>query len=250
MIRVFLHYVWSWFLLLRYYFSYRRVYEKILREEGEQQARNYVLHLKQQWGRDVIRSLNLRLQCKDESDVEEGERVVYVCNHQGLIDIPVLYTCLPLNVAFIAKKELFSLPFIGYWITKAGCVSLDRSSPRKGMESIKTAVRAMSEGMNMVIFPEGTRTKDPSGAVAPFKQGSLKLPLLGNAKIVPVMIEGTRHIFDTSYNKKDITVFVHIGKKIDPSQMSREEQKKLAAMVHQWVVQQRDALVSQEEAIL
>ncbi len=243
MIRVLLNYLRSWFLLLRYYYKPRFVYERLLQEEGEDAGKNYILALKKEWGKEMMHTLNLHLHCQDESGVQEGEKVVYICNHQGLIDIPVLYTCLPENIAFVAKKELFSLPFIGYWIKKTGCVAIDRSSPRKGMQSIKDAADALEKGMNMVIFPEGTRTKAPDGAVAPFKQGSLKLAFFGKAQVVPVMIEGTRHIFSRSYAEKEVDIYVHIGKKSDPQTMTKAEQKQLAETIQQWIEKEREHIL-------
>jgi 1-acyl-sn-glycerol-3-phosphate acyltransferase len=114
---------------------------------------------------------------------------IFMCNHQSALDIFALLSSLGLPFKWMAKKELFLVPFLG-WALKIGKnIAIDRKNPRKALRSIQEAARRLQEGSNIVIFPEGTWSKD--GDMLPFKKGGFSLALRTGTPIVPVGIAGT-----------------------------------------------------------
>jgi 1-acyl-sn-glycerol-3-phosphate acyltransferase len=112
-----------------------------------------------------------------------------MANHQSALDISVLLAGLPLSFRFIAKRELFLIPFFGWAIKKAGYISIDRENPREALKAIEEAVRKISGGTTVLIFPEGTRSKD--GNLLPFMKGAFSLASRAEVPILPLAIRGS-----------------------------------------------------------
>ncbi|HKL47999.1 MAG TPA: lysophospholipid acyltransferase family protein, partial [Candidatus Izemoplasmatales bacterium] len=109
-------------------------------------------------------------------------------NHTSMMDIAVLmYKIYQYPVAFLAKKEVGKLFSIGKWTTSLGSVMLDRENTRKGAEAILDVIRNVKNGLTMVVFPEGTRSKE-IGQLLPFKPGSFKIALKSRVPLVPITI--------------------------------------------------------------
>lgn len=168
--------------------------------------------------------------------LDRDKGIVFTANHQSNFDIPVILSAVPLDLGFVAKKEMETWPFFNSWMKRGKYIFLDRTNPREGMKSIKKAVEIVKEGYPTVIFPEGERTSN--GEIGTFKKGSFKLALDTNGIIVPMTICGTRDI------QKKGSVAVHrnqkvkliIEKPVDVSKLSDEEKKKLSIEIRDIIV--------------
>lgn len=118
--------------------------------------------------------------------------VIYMGNHQGNFDILALTRAIPRLFSWVAKEELFRVPVFGAAMRRAGYIPLDRSDGRKALKSMNQAAQRIASGASVVIFPEGTRTKD--GALLPFKRGAFMLAARAGVPIVPFTINGSRAI--------------------------------------------------------
>lgn len=125
---------------------------------------------------------------------ESGSPVVYMANHQSYMDIPVLFGFLPVQFRIIAKESLFKVPFMGWHLTRAGNIPINRSNRREAMRSIASAAERIREGTSVVVFPEGTRSRH--GALQAFKAGSFKLAVTAGVPIVPLTIIGTCRVLE------------------------------------------------------
>ena len=114
--------------------------------------------------------------------------VLYVANHQSYMDIPAVMAAIERPIGFILKDDLTKIPFFDKWIEQMQCVPIARGEARKALEAILKAAKILKTGHNIVLYPEGTRSKD--GTLLPFKAGSLKAAQRGNAMIVPMAIDG------------------------------------------------------------
>ena len=114
---------------------------------------------------------------------------IFMANHQSALDIYALLCVLPLSSKWIAKRQLFSIPLFGWAMKRAGYISLDRENPREALKAINDAARKIREGTNILIFPEGTRSKD--GVLLPFKKGVFSLVVRAGIPVLPVGIKGT-----------------------------------------------------------
>jgi len=140
---------------------------------------------------------------------------ILMCNHQSALDIYTLLAGLPMTFKWLAKQELFRIPFVGWAMTRAGYVSIDRENPREALKAIDEAGRKIREGMNLLIFPEGTRSED--GQLLPFKQGVFNLAQRAGVPIVPVGINGTSRLQPKGsfIPKEKGVVYINIGEPVD-----------------------------------
>ncbi len=118
--------------------------------------------------------------------------VIFMSNHQSNFDIFSLLAAMPRQIHWIAKKELFEIPFFGHSMRRGGYIPLDRSDGRKALQSMDEAAATIRQGKSVVLFPEGTRT--PDGRLLPFKRGGFILARKAGVPVVPVTINGSGKI--------------------------------------------------------
>lgn len=139
-----------------------------------------------------------------------------VSNHQDNLDILVLFQAFHENVRFIAKKELFNTPLLSPYIKLSQSYSLDRQNPRQGVKVFKEALTDINNEANVIVFPEGTRSK--CDVMQDFNSGLFSIFKRLKKPIIPVYIDGT---FDN--NRRDYTLI--IGKPIMVSGLGANEIK-------------------------
>jgi 1-acyl-sn-glycerol-3-phosphate acyltransferase len=118
---------------------------------------------------------------------EEGQPVVYVANHQSQADIISVFL-LSRQFRWLAKASLFKIPFLGWAMTAAGYVPVNRGDRRSHVECMKKARDHLSKGTSMLFFPEGTRSKD--GKLQDFKSGAFRLARDAKVPIIPITLQG------------------------------------------------------------
>jgi 1-acyl-sn-glycerol-3-phosphate acyltransferase len=143
------------------------------------------------WNQHLLVLSRIKLEIHGLERLDKNKRYVFIANHQSALDIPVLYAGMEVPLSFIAKKELFLIPFFGWGMAAVGHVWIDRSNARKARSSITQAVNHLrKEKVSLVLFPEGTRSAD--GVVGDFKQGSFTLALQAGVEVVPIVLHDTR----------------------------------------------------------
>ena len=133
---------------------------------------------------------------------------VYMCNHQSITDIVVLMAHLPMDTYFMAKKEAFKNKFFGFILKQVKAFPVDRQSV--DLKSIKFACKVLNEGSNLMIFPQGTRTKSPHISLEEMHTGFGMIALKTGATVVPMMFKEKPRFF-----KKNVLI---IGKPMDLSE--------------------------------
>ena len=146
-------------------------------------------------------------------NVPLDEPVLYVGNHQGNMDIPLLYSTAPQTMAFVAKKEMEKIPLLGYWMKERGCVFIDRENARSSLKAINEAIQNLKLGYSMAVFPEGTRSK--SSQVGDFKAGSLRIAIKSGVKVIPVSIKDSYKLIEKKGKNTPAKVSVHYSEPID-----------------------------------
>jgi 1-acyl-sn-glycerol-3-phosphate acyltransferase len=144
------------------------------------------------WGKVPLLANRVKVKVEGMEQLEGEGPYIFMSNHQGSFDIFALLGYLPFQFKWLAKKELFSIPFFGWTMAAAGYISIDREGTRKTVQSINEAARKMREGMSLVIFPEGSRS--PNGSIQPFKKGGFTLAIRSKVPIIPIAITGSREI--------------------------------------------------------
>jgi len=160
------------------------------------------------------------------SNIPQNEPVIFVSNHQGAMDILFLMAYLPVYFLFIIKKELFKVPFFGWYLKKAGYLSVDRGAGEKAHKMFSQAENVLRSGENILIFPEGTRTL--TGQIQSFKRGSLLLAFKAKVKVVPIAIAGSFNIMPPkSIIYRIVPVTIRIGKPVSLEKYGSNYEKAL-----------------------
>ena len=154
---------------------------------GEDRAHRYLIG----WARFSIRLARLDVTVAGLERLDLHQTYVFMPNHASFLDILLVFAFIPHNFRSIVKKEFFSIPFLGLTVKSSGQIPLDRKHPRKGLQAIKKAADLLKSGVSIVVFPEGTRSRD--GKVHEFKTTLFILPIRAKVAVVPVLIEGTFH---------------------------------------------------------
>ena len=174
-----------------------------------------------------------------EENIPWDEPVLFVGNHRSGFDIILTYARMKKPVAYIAKKELEKIPYISYWMSLIHVLFLDREDLRQGMQVIMKAIDLVKGGVNVFIYPEGTRNKgEDDQDLLEFKEGSFRVATRTGCKIVPVAITGSANIFEAHFPKIYKThVVLEYGEPIDPTTMAKDEQRHLGIATRMMIAQ-------------
>jgi 1-acyl-sn-glycerol-3-phosphate acyltransferase len=138
-----------------------------------------------------------------------GKTYVFVANHQSIYDIPCLFWNIPFQLRIIAKESLGRFPMLGPHLKRTGHMLVDRSKPdRSGI--FGWASRLTANGLSLIIFPEGTRSRD--GMLGKFKGGSIMLAMQAGLPLVPISVIGSRHVMkkgELTTRPGHVTLIVH-----------------------------------------
>jgi 1-acyl-sn-glycerol-3-phosphate acyltransferase len=173
------------------------------------------------WARSILTVSQVPVRVNGLSNIEPGKSYIYMANHQSNFDIPVLLGYLPVQFRWLAKAELFKIPVFGRAMLGAGYVKIDRFNQESAFKSIEEAAQRMKNGVSVMIFPEGTRSRD--GSIRPFKKGGFVMAVDSGVPIVPVILKGTRSIMaKSSLRINRGAVDLQIAKPIESAGFSRE----------------------------
>lgn len=152
--------------------------------------RLYLLHLSTCLWAFAVLKLNFmwRIKIIGRSKIDPGQTYVMVSNHQSGADIIVLFL-LWKHFKWVAKKNLFYYPLIGWNMWLNQYIAIDRVRTSSIRKMISDASKAIKAGNSIMIFPEGTRSKD--GNLQHFKTGAFQIALVNHTPIVPIAIKGT-----------------------------------------------------------
>jgi 1-acyl-sn-glycerol-3-phosphate acyltransferase len=183
------------------------------------------------WSRLILITTGVRVTVEGLERLTPGRTYVFVSNHQSIYDIPVLFWSLPYQLRIIAKESLGNFPFLGWHLRRTGHLLVNRRNPDPAA-IFEWAGRLMSRGLSLIVFPEGTRSRD--GQVARFKGGSFYLALEAGLPVVPISLVGTRHVM----RKGRLAVYpghvrLVIHDPIDSAGLSRADAKKFGERVRQ-----------------
>ncbi len=178
------------------------------------------------WAKCILALSNIRVTVKGLSNLEPGRSYIYMVNHMSNFDIPVLQAFLPVQFRWLAKAELYKIPVFGYAMKRAGYISIDRSDRKSAIESLNKAVKIVRDGISVVIFPEGTRSRTHN--LQPFKKGGFFLAVDSGAPIIPIIIHGTERIMPKKQMLiKSGDVTLEIAKPINSSDYTRKTKNDL-----------------------
>lgn len=189
-----------------------------------------------QWIRWIFGGCGIRVEAEGLENIDPRQPYVIMTNHQSVIDIGAVIQTLPISFRFVAKKELTWIPFFGWALPLAGHVIIDRGNRSKAVSSLERAARRIADGVNVIIFPEGTRSA--TGDLQPFKSGGFHLAIQAQVPILPATISGTRVITPKrSLRVESGTAKIVYGKPIPTAGLSIDDRESLKEQVRQTIFQ-------------
>jgi 1-acyl-sn-glycerol-3-phosphate acyltransferase len=182
------------------------------------------------WAKWILAVSDIKVTIKGRSNLKPGKSYIYMPNHMSNFDIPVLQAYLPVQFRWLAKAELYKIPIFGQAMKSAGYISIDRSDRRSAIESLNQAAKIIRNGVSVIIFPEGTRSRTRS--IQPFKKGGFFLAIDSGVSIVPIIIHGTDQIMPTKkISIKPGNVTLEIAEPIKTSNYTRKTKDDLIKKV-------------------
>jgi len=153
------------------------------------------------WARGVVLGTGCRITVRGGENLRSQPVAVYASNHTSYMDTPVIFAALPFQFRILAKKELWPIAFIGWYLDRSGQIPIDTANPHASLSSLAVGVKALRAGMPLFVFPEGGRTE--TGGLKPFLSGAAYLAIRSQVPLVPIALSGvydllpihTRHLY-------------------------------------------------------
>jgi 1-acyl-sn-glycerol-3-phosphate acyltransferase len=153
------------------------------------------------WARGLVWACGCSVNILGRENFLKNPVAVYASNHTSYMDTPVIFASLPFQFRILAKKELWPIAFIGWYLDRSGQIPIDTRNPRASLSSLAGGVKALRSGMPLFVFPEGGRT--PDGELQTFLSGAAFLAIRAQVPLVPLALTGvydllpihTRHLY-------------------------------------------------------
>lgn len=187
------------------------------------------------WAKASVAASGARLMVRGAENLAKAPVAVYAANHTSYMDTPVIFASLPFQFRILAKKELWSLPFIGWYLARSGQIPIDAENPRSALSSLSGGVKALRKGMPLFVFPEGSRT--PDGETKAFMAGAAYLAIRAQVPLVPIALSGVYDVLPihtTHFFPNDVVLTV--GGPIDTTGMTPRQTEELTEKVRSEIV--------------
>ncbi len=183
------------------------------------------------WSRFVLWISNVHVIPTGLEKLDRSGNFIVVSNHASVYDIPTLMTLFP-QMRIMFKKELSYIPFWGWALKYGHHIMVDRKRGTEAMKSLDRAAKAIGEGGQVLLFAEGTRTRD--GKLQPFKRGAFSLAAKSGVPILPVAINGSFKILPKgSFDIRPAEINAVFGDLIETKSVTtREDEMKLMNQVY------------------
>ena len=184
------------------------------------------------WAQMILKTAFVHVHIDGLEHIDPEQPAVYAANHLSALDIPVLYASLPTRFRILAKRELFSYPFLGWHLKRSGQIPIDPGDARASLRSLNRASDSLRKGMPLVIFPEGGRSRD--GHMREFMGGAFYMAIKAQAPVVPIVLVGTYELLPmNSFHLHPGCVDMIVGQPISTKGMVPRQMDELSARVRQ-----------------
>ncbi|MBH30797.1 MAG: hypothetical protein CMG71_02265 [Candidatus Marinimicrobia bacterium] len=188
------------------------------------------------WSRILLWASGVRYSVSGLEKLDRQSHYIFASNHESALDIPLILGGLPFHVVSLAKKELRRIPILGWVMVIARHIFVDRFNRKRAFESLEKVKSSLTENpRSLMIFPEGTRSKD--GQVHQFKKGGLAIALEVGMDVVPLAVCGTGDIVaKKSFRLNRGQVELKVGEPILPADWEKSPKSDFADHVRLQVV--------------
>ncbi len=187
---------------------------------------------------------NWKLNISGRTDLNDRQPYVMVCNHLSTADIPLISN-LPWEMKWVAKKELFDTPVVGWMMKLAGDICVDRRAKNRKEITFKQARYYLDNNCSVMFFPEGTRSR--TGKLNAFTRGAFELAIREQKPILPMVIDGTQNTLPKKSWKFGVAKHIKL-KVLDPISTKGLEQSDIRSLTEQTRGQILDQLAEWRQA--
>jgi 1-acyl-sn-glycerol-3-phosphate acyltransferase len=193
------------------------------------------------WAKTLLKVGGIKLQISGLEKIDPNQSYVFIQNHQSSFDILASSVSIPGTARFLAKAELFRIPVFAQGMRLVGMLEINRGNSQKSRRTIQKAINTVKSGVSVIIYPEGTRSRD--GNIQPFKKGGFILAIEAQIPIVPVVISGSWEIMSkTSLRLHRGTIQIHFLDPVPTAGMDLTHRGRLMTDVHQAMVEKFNLL--------
>lgn len=165
------------------------------------------------WGVGVTAGMGIRIRTRFAEPLAVDRSCVFAINHQVALDIPAVGSAIPVPFGWVAKAELQRVPVLGLAIRSSPSVFIDRSHPKRSVETMKMAGEQIRSGVSVAIFPEGSRSH--SHRLGPFKRGAFLLAIEAQVPVVPVTVVNAHELLNEKTRcARPGILTIHVGRPI------------------------------------
>jgi 1-acyl-sn-glycerol-3-phosphate acyltransferase len=227
--------------LLRAWFYTLHMSQRAMRAKAFGGSDERVRELTKEWSFGLRERMGIEVRAFGFEDIDWSRTYVIMANHASYLDVLGLYSALPRIVGFIAKKELYAIPFFSGVMRGVGCVPVDRSKHAQAVEALREAADAVRAGTTIAVFPEGTRSQ--GDRIQKLKKGPFHLVQMAGVEVLPIGIRGAAALMPRQNTMiKPGVIEVHAGSPLPApppgdaearaalSERVREELSRLAAV--------------------
>lgn len=181
---------------------------------------------------NVAKDLLVEINVEGQENILKGQASCYIGNHLGDFDPFLLFAAFDEPFAFVGKMETKKFPFVGTFLKSISGEFMDRKDLRQSLQVMNRVEEDLrKQNKNWVIFPEGTRNRDPRRLCLDFHHGTFRAPMRAGVPIVPFVIVGTQRIFLTKPVYKKYPVFIKFLKPILPEEYQNMTSQEVAKLV-------------------
>lgn len=199
--------------------------QKAMRAKASGATDARVCEYVQEWSRGLRRRAGIEVRAHGMDGVDWSRPYVIMANHASYLDVLALYASLPRIVGFVAKKELYMIPFFSGVMHAVGCVPVNRGKRHEAVEALREAADAVRGGTTIAIFPEGTRS--PGDRILPLKKGPFHLVQMAQVDVLPIGIRGAAALMPRQNTSMHSGVMeVHVGSPLPPPAPGDAEARK------------------------
>ena len=171
-----------------------------------------------------FRLLGINFDVKGLENIPDNEPVIFVSNHQSLIDVKLSIAAIPRNFSFISKDILFKIPILGKYMKISGHIGIRRSDERNAYGTLNEVIKKLDGGKSIIFFPEGTRSEN--GDLGKFKRGISMVILKSGRRVIPTAIIGSREFLPKSSifsNPEHRDICFRFGKPLEFPKIEKED---------------------------
>jgi 1-acyl-sn-glycerol-3-phosphate acyltransferase len=178
----------------------------------------------------------VRVNVQGREKIAPGVTYVFLSDHQGNFDAPVLIHVIPRDTSVLIKQEMMRIPVLSLVLKQVDFIPLDRLNPKKAQVGIERGAQLLANGKSFLAFPEGTRSRD--GRLGDFKKGVFVMAIKAQAPIIPITLRNSAQVNPPgTYGVRAGCIDVVIHDPIETKGMTIEDRSRLVQTT-------RDAIAS------